>query len=85
MTAPQSPSIDRKTIWSWCLYDWANSAFTTLVVTFVYATYFTQTFAADENIGTQLWSRGRCWVTGGRSLTGHRYGEIGRRGRFARV
>ncbi len=58
MTAPQSPSIDRKTIWSWCLYDWANSAFTTLVVTFVYATYFTQTFAADENIGTQLWSRG---------------------------
>ena len=36
MTAPSN----RKTIAAWCMYDWANSAFTTLVVTFVYATYF---------------------------------------------
>lgn len=43
---------------SWCLYDWANSAFTTLVVTFVYATYFSQTFAEDADRGTVLWSRG---------------------------
>ena len=43
---------------SWCLYDWANSAFTTLVVTFVYATYFTQTFTEDVDRGTALWSRG---------------------------
>lgn len=43
---------------SWCLYDWANSAFTTLVVTFVYATFFTQTFAENADRGTVLWSRG---------------------------
>ena len=43
---------------SWCLYDWANSAFTTLVVTFIYATYFTQTFAENADRGTVLWSRG---------------------------
>ena len=43
---------------SWCLYDWANSAFTTLVVTFVYATYFSQTFAENADRGTALWSRG---------------------------
>jgi UMF1 family MFS transporter len=43
---------------SWCLYDWANSAFTTLVVTFVYATYFSQTFADNADHGTALWSRG---------------------------
>ncbi len=43
---------------SWCLYDWANSAFTTLVVTFVYATYFSQAFAENEDLGTALWSRG---------------------------
>ncbi|MEE8524871.1 MAG: MFS transporter [Thermoanaerobaculia bacterium] len=49
---------NKRAIAAWCLYDWANSAFTTLVVTFVYATYFTQTFAADENTGTALWSRG---------------------------
>jgi UMF1 family MFS transporter len=59
MTDPSPPSRnDPKKIVSWCLYDWANSAFTTLVVTFVYATYFTRYFAPDENAGTALWSRG---------------------------
>ncbi len=48
----------KRVIGSWCLYDWANSAFTTLVVTFVYSTYFTSAFAPDENAGTALWSRG---------------------------
>ena len=43
---------------SWCLYDWANSAFNTLVVTFVYSTYFSQAFADDPDRGTELWSRG---------------------------
>ena len=43
---------------AWCLYDWANSAFTTLVVTFLYAAYFTENFADDPGRGTALWSRG---------------------------
>ena len=45
-----------RTIFSWCLYDFANSAFTTLVVTFIYATYFMQTFAENNIEGTKLWS-----------------------------
>ena len=49
---------DPRVIASWCLYDWANSAFNTLVVTFVYSTYFVQTFADDPGCGTALWSRG---------------------------
>ena len=49
---------DRTVIASWCLYDWANSAFNTLVVTFVYSTYFSDTFATDPGRGTALWSRG---------------------------
>ena len=48
----------RAAVWSWCLYDWANSAFTTLVVTFIYAAYFTSAFADDPGRGTALWSRG---------------------------
>jgi len=48
----------RTRVASWCLYDWANSAFNTLVVTFVYSTYFSQTFASDPGRGTELWSRG---------------------------
>lgn len=47
----------RRAVWSWALYDFANSPFTTLVVTFVYATFFTQVIAADETQGTVLWSR----------------------------
>ncbi len=49
---------DRTTIAAWCTYDWANSGFTTLVVTFIYSTYFMQAFADDAGTGTLLWSRG---------------------------
>lgn len=49
---------DPRAIASWCLYDWANSAFTTLVVTFIYATYFTSSFADTAARGTTLWSWG---------------------------
>ena len=41
----------------WASFDWANSAFPTCVVTFIYATYFTQAIAADELSGTTAWSR----------------------------
>lgn len=61
MTAVDVPvANDRdvpKVIWSWAFYDWANSAFTTLVVTFIYATYFTQAMAPDPLTGTGWWSR----------------------------
>ena len=43
---------------AWALYDFGNSAFTTLVVTFIYATYFTKTMAPTEAEGTALWARG---------------------------
>lgn len=55
MTGP-SPSSPRA-VWSWALYDFANSPFTTLVVTFIYASYFTQAIAPDPIRGTALWSR----------------------------
>ena len=48
---------NRRTIFAWCLYDFANSAFTTLVVTFIYAAFFTKVIAPDEVTGTWLWSR----------------------------
>nr|VFJ86410.1 MAG: MFS transporter, UMF1 family [Candidatus Kentron sp. H]VFJ88283.1 MAG: MFS transporter, UMF1 family [Candidatus Kentron sp. H]VFJ95504.1 MAG: MFS transporter, UMF1 family [Candidatus Kentron sp. H] len=47
----------RKAIYAWAGYDWANSAFTTLVVTFVYSAYFTRAIAPDPVSGTVLWSR----------------------------
>ncbi len=47
---------DKGQIWSWALYDFANSAFTTIVVTFIYGTFFTQSIAPNEIVGTQWWS-----------------------------
>jgi len=46
-----------KVLWSWSMYDWANSAFTTLVVTFIYSTYFTQGMVDDPKQGALWWSR----------------------------
>jgi len=54
----QVRSYDPRAVWSWALYDFANSPFTTLVVTFIYATYFTQAIAPDPVRGTTLWSWG---------------------------
>ncbi len=48
---------NRRTVFAWCLYDFANSPFTTLVVTFIYAAFFTRVIAPDEVTGTWLWSR----------------------------
>lgn len=57
-TPADLPKDQPKTLAAWCFFDWANSAFTTLVVTFIYATYFSQTFAPDQDTGTAWWSRG---------------------------
>ena len=46
----------KRTLWAWAMYDFANSAFTTLVVTFIYGAYFTKGIAPDEVLGTQWWS-----------------------------
>jgi len=58
--APKSevdgPGIDKRGIAAWCVYDWANSAFTTVIITFVFATYFTKSVAADPVIGSAQWS-----------------------------
>jgi UMF1 family MFS transporter len=50
-------SRNKKALFGWAMYDFANSAFTTLIVTFIYATYFTKSIAPDPIIGTTLWSR----------------------------
>ncbi len=41
---------------AWCLYDWACSAFNTIVVTFVFATYFVRAVAPDPVQGTADWA-----------------------------
>ena len=49
---------NRKGLISWALYDWANSAFPTVIITFIFGTYFTQGIAVDEITGTSQWGYG---------------------------
>jgi UMF1 family MFS transporter len=41
--------------WAWASYDWANSAFPTVVTTFVIAAYFTKGIAPDPVTGQAQW------------------------------
>ncbi|MEQ8166520.1 MAG: MFS transporter, partial [Alphaproteobacteria bacterium] len=52
MAHPREP---RKALIAWCLYDWANSAFPTIISTFIFATYFTTAVAPDKTTGTVMW------------------------------
>lgn len=40
---------------AWCLYDWANSAFNTVIGTFVFSVYFARGIYGDEVAGSALW------------------------------
>ncbi|NWF89180.1 MAG: MFS transporter [Ignavibacteriaceae bacterium] len=47
---------DRSRIFIWSLYDFANTSFSIVVVTFVYAVYFKKTVAQNLPIGDLYWS-----------------------------
>ena len=51
-----SEPVRRREIFGWCCYDFANSAFITVVVTVVYGPYFTGVVAAGWAGANTLWS-----------------------------
>ena len=51
--------VRRREIFGWCMYDFANSAFTTLVVTFIFSYYYANVIAADDVSGTVMWTWAR--------------------------
>lgn len=65
---------------SWCLYDWANSAFPTVITTFVFAAYFTKGIAADEVAGTSQWGAAMSLSGLAIALAGPLLGAIADRG-----
>jgi UMF1 family MFS transporter len=50
-----APPGAKKSIFSWCLYDWANSAFSTVIITFVFSVFFTRGMIGDETLGAAQW------------------------------
>jgi UMF1 family MFS transporter len=45
----------RRAIFSWCLYDWANSAFNTVIGTFIFSVYFARGIYGDATAGSAVW------------------------------
>jgi UMF1 family MFS transporter len=49
------PAPPRRAALAWAFYDWANSAFPTVISTFVIAAYFTRALAPDPATGQAQW------------------------------
>jgi len=59
-----------KKIFNFALYDFANSAFTTIIITFIFATYFAKEIAPNPVLGQSYWG----WTIG---ITGFLIAIIG--------
>ena len=49
---------------SWSLYDWANSAWSAIIITFIFSRYFVDVLSPNPDIGTLYWT----WTIGLSSL-----------------
>ncbi|MCI5059606.1 MAG: MFS transporter [Alphaproteobacteria bacterium] len=47
---------NKLSVFSWCLYDWANTAFGTVIITFIFSVYFAREIVGDETLGSAQWS-----------------------------
>ena len=48
---------NNRTIFSWSIYDFANQPFTTIILTFIYSTFFVDFIASNPEEGTIMWGR----------------------------
>lgn len=53
----ESAPVTKREIGSWCFYDFANSVFTTLIVTFIFSLYFARSIHGDDVEGAVMWTR----------------------------
>jgi UMF1 family MFS transporter len=51
----ESPRGSRRQVFFWCLYDWANSAYPAVILSFVFAPYFLEQVAANPVRGQAQW------------------------------
>src|SRR5690606_17850646 len=54
----QRPSVSRRGIWGWMLFDWAAQPFFTVVTTFIFGPYFVSRMANDPATGQAAWGYG---------------------------
>ena len=47
---------NRKEVFFWALYDFANQPFSTIIITFIYSAFFVKVIADNPDSGTILWT-----------------------------
>jgi UMF1 family MFS transporter len=58
LTNQSQKNPNRKQIFIWTLFDFANTSYAIVVITFLFAVYFKQTIAEGKPIGDLYWSLG---------------------------
>ena len=55
-TSALNPGVARREVWAWAMYDFANSGYTTVVLTAVFNAYFVSVVAANADWATFAWT-----------------------------
>ena len=50
------PGVKKRELWAWAMYDFANSGYTTVVITAVFSAYFVSVVAGDAPWATFAWT-----------------------------
>jgi len=51
-----APGVAKREVWGWAMYDFANSGYTTVVITAIFNAYFVSTVAAGAEWATFAWT-----------------------------
>ena len=54
-------ALSKQAMWGWCSFDWANSAYPTLIVTFVFPAFFAQAIVGNTVSGQIYWTQAIGW------------------------
>ena len=54
--SPLNPGVSKREVWAWAMYDFANSGYTTVVITAVYSAYFVAVVAGKAAWASFVWS-----------------------------
>jgi UMF1 family MFS transporter len=53
---PLAPDVNMREVWAWSMYDFANSGYTTVVITAVFGAYFVSVIGAGAPWATFAWT-----------------------------
>ena len=51
-----APGVTPREVWSWAMFDFANSGYTTVVITAIFNAYFVAIIAGGEEWATFAWT-----------------------------